>query len=470
MSAARPVMPGPRAASPRAARPASPRLLRAPSTPKAKAMATAAPGSKASVPSKKKPPTAKKVAKAGASTPKAKKTLVHHTPDGDLVVEEEQQPTGAGEGEIENEDEEQRTPRAGESRALTTLKFDKQEEEDGIAPDAAAFLAEALASFRPPASHRASMTPCKPSTTLKAPEPVYQELYQVTAHSLTSARGADDEGQMVDLSPSPPAVASGSVRHLLLPPPPPPPPPISICAPPPPTGVHPPPPPGRDGDSAAPTMLAAALSQINSGLESHRLRHVEAQRDRSQPLLEPGVGVKMSVAPKLFAELSGGLESHRLRHVENVNDRSAPLIESEVKLRPSSHGSLVNEIKEKRGFIDSFIHRRSRAQASQETLSAIASNPANRLRRAEAVNDRSTPLIEAGLSVRKSAAPQLFAQLKAAKGPTMLRHVENVNDRSAPYIEKVQIKRNAAPQLFDELKRRVSSFFGGASSQGSQDM
>ena len=65
-----------------------------------------------------------------------------------------------------------------------------------------------------------------------------------------------------------------------------------------------------------------------------------------------------------------------------------------------------------------------------------------------------TPLIEKGLSVKRSAAPQLFAQLAAATAPT-LRHVEQT--RSAPIIDcEVRIKRSAAPQLFDELG--VTSF------------
>ena len=475
-------MPG-RPASPRPARAASPRMARAsPATPKAKAISVGVtPGSSKSLhASGKRPPTATKK-KAATSKPKAKKALnVNHGAhrDGDVVGQSNDQPlvpTGASaEEEVEvMADEVVPKPTALSVPTSPGTEEEEDEEEDdeeegeeenadGIAPDAAAFLAEALLSFRAPPSHRgipppmavaapARTTSSTSSSSSAVPAAtVYRKLYN-PASTQSSSESPNDDAESV-LSSS-----FGSIQRLA------PPPPVSILAPPPPIAAMPPPPPTKNGDVAMPTMLAAALSQISGGLESHRLRHVHERHDRSGPLIEPNTGLKLSLAPKLFAELSAGLESHRLRHVEQVNDRSAPLIEDDVKLRPSAHKNLVNEIKTKKGFIESFIHRRSRLQTTNEVLSAIAANPTARLRKPSEVNDRSTPLIEKGLSVKRSAAPQLFAQLAAAATAPTLRHVEQINDRSAPIIDcEVRIKRSAAPQLFDELKKKVTSFFGGA--------
>ena len=464
-----------KAASPAPKRPTSARKKAAPDSPAPKAKLASTSGS--TVNSGKGPATPRSKKKATKVVKKVKK--VSHTLDGELAVQEdddELQPTGAAEGDGDAEPPE--TPSAAGAAAR---------EDDDLSPDAAAFLAEALASFRAPGSvsHRLASSPApSPSAgSASGSAPVYRELYGVNEESSTEEAAqlsTRDSPRLMLCRAAPAARSARGERHPPRPPLPPPPPPLDITAAPPPEASSPPPPPGKAGDT--PNLLSAALSEINSGLASHRLRHVANAHDRSTPLIEAGTTVKRSLAPQLFAELqsvvggsdsdgsglSKALESHRLRHVETANDRSAPLIEQGLKIRPSAHASLVDEIKTKKGFIDSFIHRRARQQSSQETLSAIAGgNPAARLRRTPATNDRSKPLIEPGTSVRHFAAPQLFAQLlqmgRQPGGPQgiILRHTELTNDRSAPHIEPgTSVKRSPVPQLFDELKRKVSSLFG----------
>ena len=437
---------------------AAPSPRRPPSSPALKKSVTSAKGGPAPSP-KKKAPSKKK----GSSTPK-KKTVAHNI-DGDLIVQEEPAlPTGIGQDDDELEVASNSSARASAPAGMLSLDATTHEpagDDEDLAPDAAALLAEALASFRAPASHRPQQPPLPQqsrravqhhvppaSAPMASGATVYSKLYTSEANA-DPRQGYESDDEEVALS-LPPGVS----RALHAPPP------ISLSVPPPAADQSPPPPPGRCGDAGAPTMLSAALSQISGGLESHRLRPTAEVHDRSTPLIDQSITLKKSVAPQLFAELSAGLESHRLRHVESVNDRSAPVIESELKIKPSAHASLVDEIKHKRGFIDQFINRRSRMQTTNETLSAIAAvgpNPAGRLRKAKGVNDRSAPFIDPSLGIKRSAMPELFAQLKSESGSTMLRHVES-NDRSAPVIEaEVRISKSTRGEMFDELKRKVSS-------------
>ena len=78
------------------------------------------------------------------------------------------------------------------------------------------------------------------------------------------------------------------------------------------------------------------------------------------------------------------------------------------------------------------------------------------LKHVEELNDRSQPRVETGIHLKKSPAPQLFAQISGgAVSQLPLRHVEQVNDRSAPLLEAhLSIKRDARPSLFAELRRK----------------
>ena len=77
-----------------------------------------------------------------------------------------------------------------------------------------------------------------------------------------------------------------------------------------------------------------------------------------------------------------------------------------------------------------------------------------RLRHVEP-DDRSGPIIEAGVSYKRSAAPLVFAQIASGEG-VALRHVAEPRDRSAPIIEsQVVIRRDVRPSLFAEMKRKL---------------
>jgi len=96
-------------------------------------------------------------------------------------------------------------------------------------------------------------------------------------------------------------------------------------------------------------------------------------------------------------------------------------------------------------------------QSSNDTLAMINDGLASpqRLRHVEGSNDRSAPVIEPEVALKKSAFPELFAEINSGAISHRLKHVDHANDRSAPIIEAhVTIKRDVRPSLFAEIQKR----------------
>ena len=96
---------------------------------------------------------------------------------------------------------------------------------------------------------------------------------------------------------------------------------------------------------------------------------------------------------------------------------------------------------------------KSARRASMNAIRGFAETPVLRDTDAAAVNDRSAPAIDSGVSLRKDTSRQeALNAIKGFSGVTVLKDTAEVNDRSAPTIESgTTVKKNdrcvdAAPQ------------------------
>merc|ERR1719183_2492171 len=115
--------------------------------------------------------------------------------------------------------------------------------------------------------------------------------------------------------------------------------------------------PGKTIDKAAPAMGAASITQsstrkksasmlaeLEGGTAATSLKPVgDKCDDRSQPVIEAGVGAKPSPAPACFAAIEAGA-SASLKSVK-TNDKSSPVIDSNVKIAPTARPALFDELK-----------------------------------------------------------------------------------------------------------------------------
>ena len=80
---------------------------------------------------------------------------------------------------------------------------------------------------------------------------------------------------------------------------------------------------------------------------------------------------------------------------------------------------------------------------------------ASALKHVEEGDDRSAPLIEPGLTIKRHSFSALKAELTSTSPE--LKPVGEAADRSAPLVEAgVKVRPSPMPQLANELKRRVS--------------
>ena len=82
------------------------------------------------------------------------------------------------------------------------------------------------------------------------------------------------------------------------------------------------------------------LGEITKGPSG--LKHVDEAADRSAPIIEGGVQVKMNPMAELKKEIAGS--SPELKSVE-ASDRSAPVIDKDVTLKPALMPVLADELK-----------------------------------------------------------------------------------------------------------------------------
>ena len=171
----------------------------------------------------------------------------------------------------------------------------------------------------------------------------------------------------------------------------------------------------EDGlDETAAALLSEVLAGTPRGSQRSTGRRPaetpSAASSSSTAILHPRMGLPTHVLAELQQRHS--VESHReLRHVETINDRSAPLIDAEVRIGESAHRALLTEIQRKASFISHFAQRIKLSSA----VSAGLADARQRLRKVPNVNDRSEPLIPEGATVRKSVAPQVFAELSKSQ-------------------------------------------------------
>jgi len=74
------------------------------------------------------------------------------------------------------------------------------------------------------------------------------------------------------------------------------------------------------------------------------LKHVEGAADRSAPVIESDVTLKMNPMAALKEELVAKGSSPALKHVEESADRSSPMVEAGVTVKPSPMAELAKEI------------------------------------------------------------------------------------------------------------------------------
>ena len=170
-----------------------------------------------------------------------------------------------------------------------------------------------------------------------------------------------------------------------------------------------------------------------------------AVNDRSAPVVEKDTVVTKSAMPDdMKEELTSNAPALKKRL---SIDRSAPVVESDVKVKLSPMGDLKKELKDK-------ATEYQQAEAARDVLVEV-SNAAPGLKPVEGAADRSAPVIESDVKLKRNSMVQLNEELKTSSPE--LKRVEGAADRSAPVVEAdVVVKPSPMTELAGEITRRSS--------------
>mmetsp|Transcript_34102 Transcript_34102/g.109901 ORF Transcript_34102/g.109901 Transcript_34102/m.109901 type:complete len:321 (-) Transcript_34102:105-1067(-) len=189
-----------------------------------------------------------------------------------------------------------------------------------------------------------------------------------------------------------------------------------------------------------------------------------AYGDRSAPVVEPDVTIKMSPMAELKEELTG--PSPELRHVEASADRSAPVVEPGVKFKESPMGALQKEIEAKQADIKGFATTGAQRVAAKDVLAEVAKGSPRGLKHVDdAAGDRSAPVIAPDVTIKPSPMADLKKEITDA--PPSLRPRSDSSDRSAPVVEAgVAVKPSPMAALQKEIGAKQEGIRSLAASGG----
>jgi len=116
--------------------------------------------------------------------------------------------------------------------------------------------------------------------------------------------------------------------------------------------------------------------------------------------------------------------------------------------------ALQKEIADKKGEITDFAATGGVKVVKEGVMGEIAKG-ATDLKHIEEGADRSAPVIESGVKLKRNSMSALKQQIGSTSPE--LKHVEEAADRSAPVLDAdVKVKPSPMPQLAEEIKRRSS--------------
>jgi len=148
-------------------------------------------------------------------------------------------------------------------------------------------------------------------------------------------------------------------------------------------------------DKSAEYRQAEAAREVLADVAKRKsvdLKPVDGAVDRSAPVIESDVHLKMNPMADLTKEIAGS--TPELKHVDETADRSAPVVEMGVKLKESPMAALQKEIADKKDEITGFATIGAQRVAAKDMLGEIEKRKSVELKHVDEAADRSAPIIE----------------------------------------------------------------------------